>query len=84
METEVLAQWHHLDCHHHHQAEQGGYETIYQTDRGPCQGGDTTNPAKFVAKLMSFISQVDSTKEGWHRYYIQAMKRSFGFGASLF
>jgi len=30
------------------------------------------------------IKEVDSTKEGWHRYYLHAMKRSFGFGASLF
>jgi len=30
------------------------------------------------------IKEVDSTKEGWHRYYLQAMKRSFGFGAALF
>lgn len=28
--------------------------------------------------------EVDSTREGWQRYYFQAMKRSFGFGASLF
>jgi len=30
------------------------------------------------------IKEVESTKEGWHRYYLQAMKRSFGFGAALF
>ena len=28
--------------------------------------------------------QVESTKQGWHRYYFDAMKRSFGFGAMLF
>jgi len=28
--------------------------------------------------------EVESTREGWHRYYFHAMKRSFGFGASLF
>jgi len=28
--------------------------------------------------------EVDSTREGWHRYYLQAMKRSFGYGASLY
>jgi len=28
--------------------------------------------------------EVDSTREGWQRYYFQAMKRSFGFGTSLF
>jgi len=28
--------------------------------------------------------EVDSTREGWQRYYFHAMKRSFGFGASLF
>lgn len=28
--------------------------------------------------------EVEQTKEGWQRYYIQAMKRSFGFGAALF
>jgi len=30
------------------------------------------------------VKEVESTKEGWHRYYLHAMKRSFGFGASLF
>merc|ERR1712059_130354 len=28
--------------------------------------------------------EVESTREGWQRYYFHAMKRSFGFGASLF
>jgi len=28
--------------------------------------------------------EVESTREGWHRYYFHAMKRSFGYGASLF
>jgi len=28
--------------------------------------------------------EVESTRQGWQRYYFQAMKRSFGFGASLF
>jgi len=28
--------------------------------------------------------EVDNTREGWLRYYFVAMKRSFGFGASLF
>ena len=28
--------------------------------------------------------QVESTREGWQRYYFHAMKRSFGFGSSLF
>jgi len=28
--------------------------------------------------------EVESTREGWLRYYFSAMKRSFGFGASLF
>jgi len=28
--------------------------------------------------------EVESTREGWQRYYIHAMKRSFGFGSSLF
>lgn len=48
-------------------------------------------PAKEVTRqeiikfLLDIIAlQVDSTKEGWHRYYIHAMKRSFGFGSSLF
>ena len=31
-----------------------------------------------------FLFQVESTREGWQRYYFHAMKRSFGFGASLF
>merc|ERR1711879_1095551 len=30
------------------------------------------------------VKEVESTKEGWHRYYLHAMKRSFGFGSSLF
>jgi len=28
--------------------------------------------------------EVESTREGWQRYYFHAMKRSFGFGSSLF
>lgn len=28
--------------------------------------------------------EAESTRQGWHRYYLEAMKRSFGFGASLF
>jgi len=28
--------------------------------------------------------EVESTREGWQRYYFHAMKRSFGFGAQLF
>jgi len=28
--------------------------------------------------------EVDSTREGWQRYYFHAMKRSFGFGSALF
>merc|ERR1712179_190149 len=28
--------------------------------------------------------EVDSTREGWQRYYFHAMKRSFGFGTALF
>jgi len=28
--------------------------------------------------------EVESTRQGWQRYYFHAMKRSFGFGASLF
>ena len=38
----------------------------------------------FPSFFILYIFQVDSTKEGWHRYYLQAMKRSFGFGAALF
>jgi len=30
------------------------------------------------------VKEVESTKHGWHRYYLEAMKRSFGFGAHLF
>lgn len=47
-------------------------------------------PAKEVITLRSFegfdnsFAQVESTREGWQRYYFHAMKRSFGFGASLF
>jgi len=28
--------------------------------------------------------EVESTRQGWQRYYIEALRRSFGFGASLF
>jgi len=28
--------------------------------------------------------EVEATKQGWHRYYFESMKRSFGFGAMLF
>jgi len=28
--------------------------------------------------------EVESTREGWQRYYFHAMKRSFGFGSTLF
>jgi len=38
----------------------------------------------FIKQTGVPIKEVESTKEGWHRYYIQAMKRSFGFGAALF
>jgi activator of HSP90 ATPase len=47
-------------------------------------------PAKEVLScglVCQFIAnnfQVESTREGWQRYYFHAMKRSFGFGASLF
>ena len=47
-------------------------------------------PAKEVTtlKMCLFVNgsepQVESTREGWQRYYFHAMKRSFGFGASLF
>ena len=46
-------------------------------------------PAKEVItlKMRLFVNkdpQVESTREGWQRYYFHAMKRSFGFGASLF
>lgn len=27
--------------------------------------------------------EIDNTKMGWRKYYFEAMKRSFGFGASL-
>lgn len=30
------------------------------------------------------IKEVEHTRTGWHRYYVEAMKRSFGFGAMLF
>ncbi len=30
------------------------------------------------------VKEVDSTREGWQRYYFHAIKQSFGFGASLF
>jgi len=30
------------------------------------------------------LKEVESTREGWQRYYFHAMKRSFGFGTSLF
>jgi len=38
----------------------------------------------FIKQTGVPVKEVESTKEGWHRYYIQAMKRSFGFGAALF
>jgi len=38
----------------------------------------------FIKQTGVPAKEVDSTKEGWHRYYIQAIKRSFGFGSSLF
>lgn len=30
------------------------------------------------------VKEIESTRQGWHRYYFEAMKRSFGFGAVLF
>jgi activator of HSP90 ATPase len=30
------------------------------------------------------IREMENTRQGWHRYYFQAIKQSFGFGASLF
>jgi len=30
------------------------------------------------------VKEVQTTRMGWQRYYFEAMKRSFGFGASLF
>jgi len=30
------------------------------------------------------VKEVQSTRMGWQRYYFEAMKRSFGFGAALF
>jgi activator of HSP90 ATPase len=30
------------------------------------------------------VKEMESTRQGWHRYYFEAMKRSFGFGAVLF
>jgi len=30
------------------------------------------------------VKEIESTRHGWHRYYFEAMKRSFGFGAVLF
>eukprot|EP00088_Acartia_fossae_P028466 TRINITY_DN2928_c0_g1_i12.p1 TRINITY_DN2928_c0_g1~~TRINITY_DN2928_c0_g1_i12.p1 ORF type:complete len:228 (-),score=53.37 TRINITY_DN2928_c0_g1_i12:573-1217(-) len=30
------------------------------------------------------VKEMESTRQGWHRYYFEAMKRSFGFGAMLF
>ena len=48
-------------------------------------------PAKevMILRICPFVNQVhqlqvESTREGWQRYYFHAMKRSFGFGASLF
>jgi len=45
----------------------------------------TKDDTKIIIKQKGVPSkEVESTKQGWHRYYFQAMKRSFGFGASLF
>jgi activator of HSP90 ATPase len=45
----------------------------------------TKDDTKIIIKQKGVPAQeVESTKQGWHRYYFQAMKRSFGFGASLF
>jgi len=30
------------------------------------------------------VKEVENTRIGWHRYYFDAMKRTFGFGAMLF
>jgi len=30
------------------------------------------------------VKEVENTRMGWHRYYFDALKRSFGFGAMLF
>jgi len=46
------------------------------------QGADVTK--LFIKQSGVPVKEVESTKEGWYRYYIQAMKRSFGFGAALF
>ncbi len=29
-------------------------------------------------------NEFERTKEGWHRYYWEAIKQTFGFGARLF
>jgi len=45
----------------------------------------TKEDTKIVIKQTGVPSkEVESTREGWHRYYFHAMKRSFGYGASLF
>jgi len=30
------------------------------------------------------VKEIENTRQGWHRYYFEAMKRSFGFGSILF